>query len=232
LERQICSILRPSVDFEEVILLQEQGLENLRLEVETLREFIGEPLNPKATAAQAPAPQPPVNSLGIFEFPMKEANSVDGIISYLTKKHGGNVHEKGVVIVTVKSIYNDDRGYYGPQNAVNLTSNSQFSTKDAPGQWICWNFGQRRIRLTHYTLRACKLKSWVVEGSPDGSTWTEIDRKTDNQDFSPGGYTTASFAVSNQVECRYIRLTQTTMRHCRDDCLKFTGVEFFGSLCE
>jgi hypothetical protein len=43
------------------------------------------------------------------EFLLKQAKAVDGIISYLTGKHGGNVHEKGIVTITSKSIYTDDR---------------------------------------------------------------------------------------------------------------------------
>jgi hypothetical protein len=39
---------------------------------------------------------------------MKVAESLEGIISYLTKKHGGNVHEKGIVTIASKSVYDDD----------------------------------------------------------------------------------------------------------------------------
>jgi hypothetical protein len=36
------------------------------------------------------------------EFPLKEAESSEGIISYLTRKYGGNVHDKGIVTITSK----------------------------------------------------------------------------------------------------------------------------------
>jgi hypothetical protein len=42
-----------------------------------------------------------------LEFPLKEAKSVDGIISYLTRKHGGNVHGKGIATITSKSVMYD-----------------------------------------------------------------------------------------------------------------------------
>jgi hypothetical protein len=45
------------------------------------------------------------------EFPLKEANSLDGIIFYLTRKHGGNVHENGIVTITSKSVYKDKPSY-------------------------------------------------------------------------------------------------------------------------
>jgi hypothetical protein len=44
------------------------------------------------------------------------------------------------------------------------------------------------------------MKSCVVEGSLDGENWTEIDRKTDNQDFKNHWVAeTASFTAWNPV---------------------------------
>jgi hypothetical protein len=166
-----------------------------------------------------------------LEIPMKEANSLQGIISYLTKKHGGNVHEKGIVTIVSKSI---DPDYYPLKSVADLTSDSWFVSKDEPDQWVYWDFCKMRVRPTHYTivaLSAWMLKSWVVEGSLDGKRWTEIDRQTNNQDFKDD-YATASFAVSKPAECRFIRLTQTDKNHRSDDCLVLVSVEFFGTLSE
>jgi hypothetical protein len=169
-----------------------------------------------------PVPVPPV------ECPLKEANSIDGIISYLTRKHGGNVHDKGIVTITSKSV--------GPgrvRNVADLTSDRYFFSKDAPGQWVCWDFRELRVRPTHYAITAHGLKSWVVECSLDGEAWTEIDRKADNQDFT--GWLTASFAVSKSAEGRFIRLTQTGKSHWGndgDDILRIYAFEFFGTLLE
>jgi hypothetical protein len=106
---------------------------------------------------------------------MKEAKSLDGIISHLSQKHGGNVHEKGIVTITSKSVHKDD-----PKYVADLTSDSRFKSKYYydPGQWICRDFGEMCVRPTHYTIMTEYLKSWVVEGSLDGRSWTEIDRPT------------------------------------------------------
>jgi hypothetical protein len=67
----------------------------------------------------------------------------------------------------------------------------------------------------------------VVESSLDGDAWTEIDRKTDNEDFKKARWRAASFAVSNSGECRFIRLTQTGKCHHENDELvidAFAGV--------
>jgi hypothetical protein len=109
------------------------------------------------------------------EFPLKTAGSVDGIISYLTLKHGGNVHDKGIVTITSKSVYDDDPRW-ALRHVADLTSSSEFISNDGPGQWVCWDFHERRVRLSQYTIKSHKLKSWVLESSLDAVTW------------SPGGY--------------------------------------------
>jgi hypothetical protein len=88
-----------------------------------------------------------------------------------------------------------------------------------------------RVYPTHYTIRTCDLKSWVVEGSLDGDNWTEIDRQTDNQDFKDG-WNKVSFTVSKPVESRFIRLTLTDKTHHGRDSLYLAAVEFFGTLSE
>jgi hypothetical protein len=88
-----------------------------------------------------------------------------------------------------------------------------------------------RLRPTHYTLKAGAPKSWVVEGSVFGASWTEIDRRTDNQDFGQR-LVTVSFPVSKPEQFRFIRLTQTDKRHYNDHHLYLSAVEFFGALSE
>jgi hypothetical protein len=86
----------------------------------------------------SPTPIPPdssQSSTGI-EFPLKKAKSVEGIISYLTRKHGGNVHDEGIVTITAKSIV-DDRPKYAKRNVADLTSNSTFDSRFKTNPWIC-----------------------------------------------------------------------------------------------
>jgi hypothetical protein len=96
------------------------------------------------------------SSVRKIEIPMKESGSLDGIISYLTKKHGGNVHEKGIVTITSKSVFLG----YCPEDVGNLTSGAFFCSEALPlEQWICWDFREMRVRPTHYTLDNLWLKS-------------------------------------------------------------------------
>jgi hypothetical protein len=200
------------------------------------------PSPPKAPDSPTPVPSPSsptpssAKSQNNVEIPMRKAKSKDGILSHLTQKHGGNIHEKGIVRITSKSVY--DHPAHALKNVADVTSDSSFCSKNEPGQWVCWDFGEMRVGPTHYTICALLLKSWVVEGSLNGRSWREIDRQTDNQDFKKG-LNTASFAVSNPAEFRLIRLTQTGERYCGndlldwcDDYLVLKAVEFFGTLSE
>jgi hypothetical protein len=159
------------------------------------------------------------------ELPTADLN---GIISYLTAKHGGNVHERGLVRIASKSVQDDD-ALWAPKNVADLTLGSRFWSGNEPGQWICWDFGEMRVRVAHYTIEGYSLKSWVVEGSPDGEGWQVIDRQKGLLDFKDGPNTVV-FDASNPVECRFIRLTQTDRNHCRDNELLLYAVEFFGTL--
>jgi hypothetical protein len=156
---------------------------------------------------------------------------MEGILWHLTTKHGGHVHEKGIVTITSKSFWAKNPRYRA-RNAADFAYDWFFLSEDEPGQWICWDFGELRIRPTHYTMKAHYPKSWVVEGSVDGESWTEIDRRTDNEDFATGA-NTISFTVANPVDSRFIRLTQTDKSHDLKDCLGILHlVEFFGTLSE
>jgi hypothetical protein len=160
---------------------------------------------------------------------MKVHKSLDGIISYLTRKHGGNVHEKGIVTITSKSV-DSTRPDCAPQNVADLTTESYFYADAEPDQWICWDFGELRVYPTHYTIKAVDLMSWLVEGSVDGESWVEIDRRTGNRDFSVEK--TASFPVSASPECRLIRVTQTEPDRVGWDNMWLYGVEFFGTVSQ
>jgi hypothetical protein len=169
-------------------------------------------------------------SLTAVECPFKEGRSREGIIRYLTLKHSGNVHDREIVTITSKSVY-DQRPELAVRNVADLARDSSFSSKYDPGQWVRWDFGERRVRLFHYTIWSKWLKSWVIEGSMDGLNWAEVDRRTENDDLkvSPN---IASFALANPMECTFIRLTQTGESRPGGDQLRIWGVEFFGAILE
>jgi hypothetical protein len=134
----------------------------LRAEVQRLRNSVGDlPVSReietlKTSVAQSATRletlRPELNHLnGVFRqlqqgferfegwLPLKEGKSLDGILWYLTRKHGGKVHEKGIVMITSKSVLGDD-SKYSAKYVADLTSDSAFYSKDEPGEWLCWDF--------------------------------------------------------------------------------------------
>jgi hypothetical protein len=157
-------------------------------------------------------------SASSVDISLESAKPLSGIISSLAKRPP--------VTITSKSV----QGPYHAMNVAVLTSDASFISENEPGQWICWDFGGRRVRPAHYTIKAHLMKSWVVEGSVDGLKWAEIDRRKDSADFT-GGFL-ASFAVRNSVQCRFVRLTQTDKRTNDDNHLVLYALELFGTLFE
>jgi hypothetical protein len=172
----------------------------------------------------------------------------DAIIAHLTKECGGNVHTCHVVDVTSGSYEKVTQRNRSPaKNAADLETSSDFCsdcrdmTEAIPytkNNWVCYDFKERRIVPTHYTIRTFEcgsgcshLKSWVLETSLDGESWREVSREEDNNQLN-GEYFTGTFAVAGGGECRFIRLVNIGRNHKGSDKLKITAWEIFGSLLE
>jgi hypothetical protein len=203
----------------------------------------------KKTTKQFP---PSVKKEHYFDVP-------DGIIAHLTRECGGNVHDRNVVDVTSGSFekeidgadphsgvcYNDPD--YAAKNAADLETDSCFqsafrsSSENIPhtrNNWICYDFKERRIVPTHYTIRTyddgpgrAHLKSWLVETSTDGENWREVAREDNNKQLN-GEYFTATFPVAGGEECRFIRLVNIGRNHQGNDYLCISAWEIFGNLIE
>jgi hypothetical protein len=112
---------------------------------------------------------------------------------------------------------------------------------DGPGHWICYDFKERTIVPTHYSLRSASrdyggvggshLKSWLIETSMNESNWTVVDERRDNADLNDQNVTRA-FAVSVSQQCRFIRLVMLGKNHAGWYGLRISSFEIFGSLIE
>ena len=133
------------------------------------------PVTAPATApAIAPVAQakPALPTLGkTREFVYRSSKPLRGVIAYLTRECGGNVHDRGIVNVTASSASD----YYHPKNAVDLGTNSIYYSNNEMGTWICYDFKERRVIPKSYSVRSCgsgpggyHLKSWVIEVQTTG----------------------------------------------------------------
>jgi hypothetical protein len=156
-----------------------------------------------------------------------------GLIDHLTKVCGGNVHERAVIEITCSSTQ-----YNKCWQVADHSWNDYWFTNGVANSWIQFDFKNRKVSLTHYTLKSdgggCHLLEWTIAGSHDGASWDPIDcRKT--QELN-GNYITKTFALSASSTgtrfYRYIRLTQTAKNSNGDNFLQLTGVEFFGRMAD
>jgi hypothetical protein len=109
-------------------------------------------------------------------------------------------------------------------------------TENKPDQWVMYDFGDSRVKITHYTIKThkfptgtCHIKSWVVEGSRDAKTWAELDRRAISLLNGPNRYQTFPCSKRGSL-CRFVRLRQTGMNARGDTILALTNFEVFGLL--
>jgi hypothetical protein len=155
-----------------------------------------------------------------------------GLIAHLTSVCGGNVHERGLVEITCSS-----NSYNNCWQVVNYDWNGYWYSSNSANSWIQFDFKNREISLTHYTLKSDgesgnHLLQWTLAGSRDGQTWGSIDAR-DTQDLN-GKFITKTYSCSVSSDgsrfYRYIRLTQTGKNSTGQDFLQLGNVEFFGRM--
>jgi hypothetical protein len=148
----------------------------------------------------------------------------------LTSQYGGNVLDLGIVNVSGNTAISSNPAKY----AVDLLSNYVFHSVNEPNQWLCYDFKNRKIRPTHYSIHTYPgyyLRSWIFEGSMDGSTWTELDRHTDDQTTN-SNHPIGTFSISNHSEYQFVRLRQTGVNVNGQHWLILYAMEMFGDLIE
>jgi hypothetical protein len=181
----------------------------------------------------------------------------DGIIAHLTRECRGHVHDRNVLEVTSGSFEKESNGAnphsgafnndpkYAAKNAADLDTGSFFRSAyrwrskgmgPTKNNWLCYDFKERRIAPTHYTIRTNEyysaLKSWLVETSVDGKRWREVGHNEEDEKELKGMCSTAIFAVARAGKCRFIRLVNIGRNHFRNDCLAISAWEIFGSIIE
>jgi hypothetical protein len=166
----------------------------------------------------------------------KSNSPLDGIISYLTSRFGGNISDMGIVLVTSKSVYNPS---FTARNAVDLMADSKFISASGGDQWLCYDFRDRRVEVRHSAIRSlfngglgcAHPKSWVIERSVDGHEWIELDQKRNNPDLNDRNVI-RSWPTTRSMKSRYIRLRLTGRSHCGTNILALSSFEVFGTIIE
>ena len=166
-------------------------------------------------------------------FACHSPSAFDGIIAYLTKNCGGNVHDKGAVEITASSVW-DNTSTFHPKNAADLGTGSFFCSKNEPNSWICYDFKKLRVTPKRYSVRTHSgsgfPRSWKVEGSEDGNTWITLDYRPDSDDLN-GNLRAQTFNIFYTKEAyRFLRFRQLSRNWNDNDHLIIESLEFFGIL--
>lgn len=169
-----------------------------------------------------------------------KSHSFEGIINQITKEVGGNVNDKGAVIVTASSQSNTS-DY--PKHAVDLHNKvSYFITNNVENSWIKYDFKNKKVRPTHYSIMSepydkgnSHLKNWVIEGSNNNDDWNVLDSKSGITDLDNKSVF-KTFKINKELKCneyyRYLRLRITGPSASGKNILSLAALEYFGSITE
>jgi hypothetical protein len=167
--------------------------------------------------------------------PLDRNSPFDGIIAYLTAKHGGNVHDRGIVCMTQSS----EHGGCPAKNCVDLNSSSFTVTGDAPNQWLSFDFKSMHVKATHYSIRtrsdlganSWAPRSWRIEVSEDGKLWRVVDKQMDRMELN-GGNLSETYEIRKPILSRFFRLQQIACHSASHHYLEIQHFELFGYLKE
>lgn len=166
-------------------------------------------------------------------FAPRGENEFRGIINSLREETNNKVESK--INITTSSF----RQSFPPSRTIEYENKKgEFCTEDKPDCWICFEFKENFVNLTHYQIRSyCSEpgyvhpKTWVIEGSSDNNKWVIIDSQT-NCSYLNGNNVSHIFAVSNKtsMKFRYIRMRQTGTNWRGDNFFSMNSFELYGKL--
>jgi hypothetical protein len=167
-------------------------------------------------------------------FPLESSRPFEGIISYLTRESGGNVHTQGIVSITASSNYSSQC-----YQVADYDWSSYWISADTQHSWIKFDFKNRKISLTDYSIKSGGqtshlLVNWSIDGSNDDETWMTLDRRNTqdlNERYAVKSYRCESSPSSGSF-FRFIRLTQVGPNSSNQHYLLIANVEFFGDLVD
>lgn len=165
-----------------------------------------------------------------------QSNPFNGILAHMTKQNAG----RNIVLSGILTITGSSPSDVNPEKVSHLVDYESVAAWDATfpnTSWLMFDFGTRQIAVCAYTLKtydappqSLHLKSWVLEGSNDSQTWTDLDAQTDNNRLNESNKrSTFTCRYQNSPPVRYVRLRQTGPNHSGAACgFALANVEFFG----
>jgi hypothetical protein len=169
-------------------------------------------------------------------FRLDPSRPLDGILSHLTRECGGNVHTQGLVAITASS--NQSNQCY---QTVDWDWTGYWCSANEANTWIRFDFKDRRISLTDYTIKSHPagshfLLQWSIEGSNDGISWSRVDhqqtRDLAGSSIVKSYHCEAARFLDSSSFFRFIRLLHTGLNSSNCNNLLLTNMEFFGTVSD
>lgn len=176
-----------------------------------------------------------VKKQGIM-FPFISNKNFSGIFNYLYNKTNGNIEDE--IILTSTSRFSNTSDNF-PSNIFLFNDILRyFRTDDDQNNWICFDFKNRRVAPTFYTIKSTyhtqyqmHPKSWVIEGSINNTSWEILDEQK-NCPFLNGKNLVHTFKIQNlsSKEFKFIRMRITGPNWYNNNLLSIGSFELYGRL--
>ena len=131
-----------------------------------------------------------------------------------------------------------------PRNAVEYSDDyKSFSTTvevDKKNAWLKFDFLNRKVRPTNYSIQTIDLpsgnshlKSWVIDGSNSDKNWKILDSRN-NETCLDDNLAENTFDIHENLDAdeyyRYLRIRQTGLNSRKTSQLIINALEFFGTI--
>jgi hypothetical protein len=145
------------------------------------------------------------------------------------------VIDHNIVSITASSVYSPQS--HPVRQVADFENQTCFATNEEATSWICYDFKDRQIKKTHYSIRTCSdydtnhLRSWPFDGSKDGVKGVKIDDRQ-NDKLAKSTEVISAFSLSESVEEEFgqVRLQQTGKNGSSNEKRFVNVIEFFGVL--
>jgi hypothetical protein len=165
-------------------------------------------------------------------FPSDSCNGSGGIIEYLTRVHGRNIHDANVVFASASHPDPDD--LWPVKHLLDIKADSSFKSTSDVDQWFQIDFKTMQIKPTHYAMQIPAGRvypvSWVIEASPSGEpgSWIQLDSQQSCSELKDSSL--KEFPITHSGWYRFIRFRQTGMNASKHGIVCLKAFEVYGDL--
>ena len=110
-----------------------------------------------------------------------------------------------------------------------------FASSNIANSWWMCIFSNGKMRVDRYTIRGKSnansehLRSWKLQGSQGGVTWTDLDTQSANNSINASNAYFTSGVLTNTTYWKFLRILQTGVNSSGTNFLTMNEIDFYGS---